>query len=268
MQLLPDLPLPAAAAAQLVTYQAEIDRLGTFAERVASGKQLFKARNRKGNATFDLVKKVLTEMCSGARRCAYCEDSAADEVEHVHPKHFYPDRVFVWRNYVYSCGPCNGPKGSRFAVFPAGPGSQVELVQSVHALSPPPAGVPGLIDPRAEDATQFLALELRDTFYFVERAPAGTVEHERARYTIDVLGLNKREILPRARRAAYLDYCAHLRQYIAVRSEGGDAAELTRLEREILTRQHPTVWSEMKRQHASLPKIAPLFAEAPEALSW
>lgn len=72
MQRLPDLPLPAAAAAQLDTYQAELDRQGTFAERVARGKQLFKTYNRKGNTTFDTIKNVLTEMCSGARRCAYC----------------------------------------------------------------------------------------------------------------------------------------------------------------------------------------------------
>lgn len=269
MQRLPDLPLPAAAAAQLIAYQAEIDRLATFAEQVESGKRLFRSRNQRTNATFNAIKTVLTAMCSGSRRCAYCEDSAADEVEHIYPKHFYPDRVFVWRNYVYACGPCNGPKGSSFAVFPAGPDSQVELTRlSESAPSPPPTGEPGLIDPRTEDATQFLALELRETFYFVERAPAGTLEHERARYTIKILGLNEREVLPASRRAAYKDYRAHLSQYLTVRTHGGDAAELTRLATEIRTRQHPTVWSEMKRQHASLPNLAPLFAAVPEALTW
>ena len=167
MQRLPDLPLPTAAAAQLTEYQAEIDRFATFAERVENGKRLFKSRNQKTNATFNAIKAVLTAMCSGSRRCAYCEDSAADEVEHVYPKHFYPGRVFVWPNYVYACGPCNGPKGSSFAVFTAGPGSQVELRRFASAPSPPPVGVAGLIDPRTEDATRFLSLELRDTFYFV-----------------------------------------------------------------------------------------------------
>lgn len=268
MQCLPDLPLPPAAAAQLIEYQAEIDRLVMFDQRVEAGKRLFRSRNQKSNATFVAVRNVLTAMCSGARRCAYCEDSAADEVEHVYPKHFYPDRVFVWRNYVYACGPCNAPKGSQFAVFPAGPDSRVELAHTEHASSPPPVGVPGLIDPRVEDATRFLALELRDTFYFVERAAAGTLDHERAKYTIKVLGLNEREILPAARRAAYLDYRAHLSQYLAVRTHGGDGAELTRLASEIRTRQHPTVWSEMKRQHADLPNLSRLFAAVPEALNW
>jgi uncharacterized protein (TIGR02646 family) len=207
-------------------------------------------------------------MCSGARRCAYCEDSAADEVEHIYPKHFYPDRVFVWRNYVYACGPCNGPKGSRFSVFIADTGSQVELTRSQNTLSPPPIGLPGLIDPRIENPEQFLALELRDTFYFVERATIGTLDYERAKYTIKILGLNEREFLPAARRSAYRDYRAHLSQYLAVRDNGGDAAELTRLAAEIRTRQHPTVWSEMKRQHTHLPNLASLFAAVPEALNW
>lgn len=268
MLRLPDLPLPAAAAAQLAAYQAEIDGLATFAERVQSGKRLFKSRNNKANETFQAVKARLTEMCSGAKRCAYCEDSAADEVEHIYPKHFYPDRVFVWPNYAYACGPCNGPKGSSFAVFTAGPGSKVELERSADPPSPPPAGIPGLIDPRAEDATRLLALDLRDTFYFVERAAPGSLDHERARYTIEILGLNTREYLRLARRAAYRDYCAHLTQYLVVRTGGGDEAELRRLAIEIQTRQHPTVWSEMRRQHADLPILAPLFAAVPEALTW
>lgn len=32
------------------------------------------------------VRRVLDEMCSGPRRCGYCEDSCADEIEHIRPK--------------------------------------------------------------------------------------------------------------------------------------------------------------------------------------
>jgi hypothetical protein len=266
VQLLPNLPLPVAAAVKLAEYQAEIDGLATFAERVEAGKRLFNSRNNKSNVTFNAIKSVLTNMCSGARRCVYCEDSAADEVEHIYPKHFYPDRVFVWENFVYACGPCNGPKASSFAVFIVNAEAKVELTRSADP-SPPPIGVPGLIDPRLEDATQLLALDLRETFYFVERATSGTLEHQRASYTIEILGLNKREYLRLARRAAYRDYRAHLAQYRAVRTSGNEA-EMQRLAHEIRTRQHPTVWTEMKRQHANLPDLAQLFADSPEALTW
>jgi uncharacterized protein (TIGR02646 family) len=269
MQYLPFHHLPVNTLATLATYQAEVDDVAIFAERVATGKKLFKSRNNSANLTFKIIKKVLTKMCSGVRRCVYCEDSLADEVEHIYPKHFYPDRVFSWPNYVYACGPCNGPKESKFAVFTAGADSKVELVRTSDAPLPPPVGISGLLDPRVEDPAQMLALDIRGgTFWFVPRSSKGTLDYERATYTIETLGLNKRDVLPSARRAAYKDYIAHLTQYVVVRTGGGDESELQRLAHEIATRQHPTVWAEMRRQHQQLHLVAPLFAAAPEALSW
>jgi hypothetical protein len=96
MILLPDITLPDATAAGLRDLQAEVDAVGAYADQVAEGKRLFGLRNTPGNAIFDDVKRTLWLMCSGARRCAYCEDSAADEVEHVRPKDLYPHVVFAW----------------------------------------------------------------------------------------------------------------------------------------------------------------------------
>jgi hypothetical protein len=127
MILLPDIALAEEAAAELRALQAEVDAAGSYADQVAEGKRLFELRNRRGNAIFDEVKRTLERMCAGARRCAYCEDSAADEVEHVRPKDLYPQVVFAWRNYVYACGPCNGPKGSHFAVLGADGVTAVEV---------------------------------------------------------------------------------------------------------------------------------------------
>lgn len=109
---LPDWQLPSEALTKLAEYQQEIDALPDYAARVERAKASWKTRNRKGDPTFDAVKQSLTEMCSGARRCAYCEDSLADEVEHFRPKDLYPEVVFAWANYLYTCGPCNGPKNN------------------------------------------------------------------------------------------------------------------------------------------------------------
>ncbi len=98
-------------------YQSEIDKLPTFEEKSRKAKVVFPKRNKNGNKVFDEIKIKLTEMCSGARRCIYCEDSVGDEVEHIHPKNLYPEMCFCWENYVYACGKCNGPKGDQFAVF-------------------------------------------------------------------------------------------------------------------------------------------------------
>ncbi|HVV85543.1 MAG TPA: hypothetical protein VHE35_20930 [Kofleriaceae bacterium] len=269
MILLPDVPLAAAAAAKLVHYQAEVDARPTYAERVAEAKRLFGLRNQRGEDAFDAVKEALDRMCSGARRCAYCEDSMADEVEHVRPKDLYPDVVFAWSNYVYACGPCNGPKGSHFAVFPEGTDELVVVSRKPKAeIVPPIAGAPALIDPRAEDATTFMWLDLRDTYKFTPLGKKGTRPYERAKYTIDTLHLNDRDALSRARRAAYVDYVNFVRRYERDRDAKSPPAHLSWLAGELRGRQHPTVWREMKRQREQLPELRELFASVPEAAAW
>ncbi len=109
--------LPAEAAARLRGYQGEVDAEPTYPKQVAAADTLFSSRNRCSNRTFKVVRAKLFEMCGGVRRCGYCEDSMADEVEHIWPKSLYPERVFSWQNYLYACGPCNGPKNNDFKVF-------------------------------------------------------------------------------------------------------------------------------------------------------
>lgn len=266
---LPDIALAEAALAELRALQAEVDAAGSYADRVAEGKRLFALRNRRGNAIFDEVKRALDRMCAGARRCAYCEDSAADEVEHVRPKDLYPQVVFAWSNYVYACGPCNGPKGSHFAVLVADSDAPVEVSRKrADPIVPPPDGEPALIDPRVEDATRLMLLDLRETYLFTPLAAKGTRDHARADYTIRTLRLNLRPELARARREAYVDYVARLRHYQHERNAGASPAQLTELREGVQRRQHPTVWREMQRQREMLPALLELFAAVPEAVSW
>lgn len=269
MILLPDIALTDVAAAGLRALQAEVDAAGPYAARVAEGKRLFGLRNTRGNAIFDEVKRALDLMCSGARRCAYCEDSAADEVEHVRPKDLYPQVVFAWGNYIYACGPCNGPKGSHFAVFVAGAAALVEVARRAKdPITQPLNGEPALIDPRTEDATKLMFLDLRETYLFTPLAAKGTRDHARADYTITTLRLNKRPELPRARREAYLDYVGRVRHYKHERDTKVSAFRLVELREAVQRRQHPTVWREMLRQREKLPELHALFADVPEAASW
>lgn len=252
------------ASIQLDVWQREVDAGASFEEQVAAAKAQFTAKNRKGNLTFDAVKEALALMCAGVRRCVYCEDSLADEVEHLRPKYFYPGQVFAWSNYVFACGPCNAFKGSKFAVFVEG--TRMDLVRRRDTPpTPPPVGVYALLDPRAEDVNDLLGLDLQDTFYFLPRATKGTLLYERVEVTIELLGLNEREALPRARRAAYADFKALL---VTAAKHGDDPAELARLGTHVRERQHPSVWHEMKRQQTKLPALAALFGAAPAALGW
>lgn len=264
-----DLDLPADAATKLDAYQADVDAKVSYEERVAEGKRLFGLRNSRDNAVFAAVKNTLDRMCSGERRCAYCEDSMADEVEHVRPKDLYPQHVFAWPNYIYACGPCNGPKGNLYAVLPPGAAIPVEVARKPKdPVLPPADGEPALIDPRTEDATSFMLLDLRDTYRFTPLARKGTRKHERAAYTIKVLHLNDRDALTRARRAAYIDYVNFVRRYERDRDAQLATTHLQSLVGELRRRQHPTVWREMQRQREKIPELAELFAAVPEAATW
>lgn len=221
------------------------------------------------NKAFRRVRSTLTSMCAGAKRCMYCEDSAADEVEHHRPKDLYPEHVFDWENYLYACGPCNGPKNNRFAVF-ASDGSLVDVTRKRNQpVRPPVKGNPVLLHPRIENPLEYMMLDiLGDTFLFVPTAAAQSREFERAAYTIQLLRLNQRDYLPVARREAYRSYKSRLADYVHMRDAGASSSTLGLMIDAIRRMQHPTVWSEMSRQSNLIPELTHLFAPAPEALTW
>jgi uncharacterized protein (TIGR02646 family) len=262
---LPDSSLSTAASQQLMSWQAEVDAFTSHAARSEAARRLFRQRNTARNRTFAEVRRQLTAMCSGARRCGYCEDSAADEVEHIRPKALYPELVFAWRNCLYACGPCNGPKNNQFAVFPRRARKPVEVSRS--AGGPPPTGESALIDPRGEDPMAFLMLDPQGTFLFEPRASKGTRDYARADYTRRILRLN-RELLLVARAEAFSAYRARLSEYVTRRGRSASKTELQRHIQAIQRAAHPTVWWEMKRQQRHHRELRALFREAPEALTW
>lgn len=265
MILLPKITLPKKVNDLLKRLQEKVDSLTTYEKQVVEAKSLFKQNNTPQNVTFKEVRKTLTKMCSGAKRCCYCEDSYADEVEHIKPKDLYPEEVFVWKNYLYSCGPCNSPKQNKFAIFSAITGELIIVTRKQkEPIIPPEHGESVFINPRYENALDFMELDLFDTFYFVPLFPEGTVEYQRAKFTIETLRLNDRDLLAEAREEAFCSYRARLVEYIK-KKENEDTTALVRA---IKRMQHPTVWLEMKRQREFIPELDKLFNQAPEALLW
>jgi hypothetical protein len=238
---------------------------------------LFPLRNKKGNPTFDKVKEKLSALCSGAERCAYCEDSKGDEVEHIYPKDLYPSRCFEWDNYLYACGPCNGPKNNQFAIFRDADGvfQAVQPPKGQLAVEPP-SGEAVLLNPRVEDPLNYCMLDLATTFKFVIIAPRGTKEYDRANYTFNtVLKLNdQREYLRKARKSAYGNYRARLLEYNHQKGQGATPEQLAVLQKGIRGEAHPTVWKEMQRYHSMGllihvdAALDALFVASPEALTW
>jgi len=269
---LPEVTLEADARRQLDAWQRELNAASLFPDRVEKGKATFKLRNVKSDKTFRRVRATLRRMCGGAVRCAYCEHSTPDEVEHIWPKDFYPERVFDWFNYLYACGTCNGRKLNHWCVRDAQDNlhnlKRSETERSSKNYGPPPVGDPMFIDPRDEDPMRFLRVDLLDTFEVAPRTGLDDHAQKRAVWTIEKLELNLREDLVGARANHYFTYIDRLKQHIVDR-DAGESEEDLHLRVECVRRMdHPMVWREMQRSHRKLPRIAELFVQAPEALSW
>jgi len=268
MMYIPNQPLNVASAGQLTIWQTAIDSHFSYEDRVKNAKSSFKLKNVVGNNTFRHVRETLEKMCFGHRRCMYCEDSCADEVEHAMPKDLYPEQVFCWENYLYACGPCNGPKSNRYAIFSIA-GVVTEVGRNAKApIVPPIAGEHVFINPRLEDPFLTLELDLSGTFRFRPMTGANAVSEARANWTIVVLGLNTRKFLVKARENVFNLCRVALREYSRMKMEGADLAELDNIQTTIMEMPHPTVFNEMQRQAAFNRRIGDIFRTVPEALSW
>lgn len=266
---LPNINLPPNIALSLNTYQEIVNRCATYQEQVEKASALFKQCNTINNQTFKVVREKLAEMCCGARRCCYCEDSYADEIEHIKPKSLYPDVSFAWDNYLYACGPCNGPKNNNFKIYNPVTMATIDVTRKKgDPVVPPICGEMLLINPKIEDPLEYMSVDIIDTFYFVPRHSPGTIAYEKAKYTIDLLNLNNRDSLVVARKNAYFTYRARLYEYREKKMKNSSAEELNKLVDNLKKIDHPTIWAEIKRQKNYVTDLLSLFNSIPEALTW
>lgn len=267
---LPTLALPNDTAQALGQLQIAVDGIGDYSGRVTAGKTAFGQHNKKTNAVFKIVREKLYELAGKTRRCAYCEDSMGDEVEHVAPKDLYPEKVFTWENYVYACGPCNGSnKRSKWKIFD-GNGTIVDVTRRPKApVVAPVTGNPLFINPRSEEPMDFLQLDIAGgTFAFVPKFGIGPTERERALYTRTLVGLNTRAGIVERRRQAYVFFRSALESYDHEKTINGSAAKLAEIEQTVRNTDHRSVWKEMQRQRAVIAELTPLFSRNPESLNW
>jgi len=263
-----NIPLTQRSLGYLKRWQKAIDDELNYELQIKKAK----ASWGKSNKTFDEIKEKLRLMSNSTYRCSYCEDSFADEIEHIYPKDLYPDRTFIWENYLYACGPCNGPKNSQFALM--------EMTGTLRDITRPrnlphgyiyqrPSNLPtAFIDPRTETPTDFMELDIIDTFRIVPALGISLSDEIRANYTIKVLRLNERDYLVQARRNAYGNFKSRLEIYRQQKNGGANQTQLFNLIEGIKLENHQTVWFEMKRLHTFVPELANLFSDIPEALTW
>lgn len=273
-----DRELSKAASVTLDFLQNKVDGAGDYASRVAAAGTEWNNKLSSGfkQMAFRTIRTTLSEMCIGPVRCAYCEDSLADEIEHILPKSWFPESTFRWLNYVFACGPCNGPKGNRCGVVVGDSVTELERRRGDPA-APPVSGQSAMINPRTEDPLYFLELDIggqtesgeaiEGTFNFLPAIGISAKDEARASFTINVLGLN-REVIRVARANAFGGFRARLQQYVEIKEHLAPASELEELKGDLLRTPHLTVFAEMRRQRKFWDYLRDIFDKAPEIMDW
>lgn len=285
-------PLTQQDLDHLAERQKEIDDLADFEARAKKANALWAS---KSASAFNRIKIVLKEMCVGVEICVYCEANEATDVEHIFPKKLYPEKAFTWENYVLACNKCNSHyKSDKFEIFTAPNSTDIQNVTPPRGEYRQPASDDGLfLNQRSEDPLLFLDLDLTNQlFVFTERPAEGTRDFHRATHTIKLLGLNARAALVAARKHAVRFYISRLENYANAKHSQDfqslksalnddfdsidDTADfiaekeriLASIKNDILEHSHPTVWRELVRQRANLPKTNGLLNAAPESVDW
>lgn len=277
----------------LAEKQTEINAKTTFLEKKNRAKMSWNGKRGSddGKAVFTEIVGKLKDMNVSKGICNYCENDVSIDIEHIFPKSFYPEKAFLWSNYLLSCKKCNMyHKNDDFAVFnPIGSTNRQDLVRGT--LTPPPNDDALLINPRSDNAINFLVLDLVNAFAFtpVDRDKTSR-NYQKGDYTVKLLDLNNEELKHARRNLAYT-YTENLERYSKIKVatnfeelkkaihpmdrideskklEGEKQLYLKNLETYILELPHPTVWEEIKRQRKNILNIEILFSKVPEASDW
>ena len=214
--------LTADSTTHLALVQEEINNQANFKEKVVRANLKWKAKQSTimAKAVFAEIKNKLVEMCSGTEICVYCEHNEATDIEHIFPKRLYPDKCFSWNNYVLACGKCNTHfKKEIFRIFnPDESETMQDITPKRNKYTEPENEDAVFINQRVDDPMNYLEIDfLGKTFYYFERQEAGTRDYEKAKFTKDLLGLNRREDLVQHRKTAYKFYKGELQRYAAIK---------------------------------------------------
>lgn len=253
-------PLPGATQVELMKLRQRV-RNEPPAGQAKAAKDLWKQQNRKSGPVFRVVRKHLLKRSRCSRgACAWCDHDSASQIDHVAPKHHFPQQAFRWANLVPCCGRCNQTKGDQCAVIVKG--KQVKLTRK--------HGVPKQFDklaylhPRMDRMEDHFALDLTTGLWIAIRD--SQEDTERAELTLSILGLNEIQFLCDARKAAWNSLRDAL-ELAALAHGAGDQATLDEKRRHIASLPQ-TIWAQMKKHRQQYSRINMLFERLPVALTW
>lgn len=274
--------------------QGQIDALPTYKAQVKEAKVLWqnKKKTNPQKAAFNRVEKELQKLAIGANNyCNYCEANVGTTIEHIYPRGLFPNKTFVWENFLWTCKQCNGKhKISQFQIFKNPHTAEIINLVKDYSFVRPPNEDAVFVNPRIENPLDYLQLDLESGLFETKEKDSHTRAYQRAVYTIETLQLNTRKGLVANRQKAYQNYQDLLQQYIDIqhcissealiaifpvsnntkRAPWVEQKKLANLEFKTMffNQNHPTVWKEMQRQNTVLPSLKKLFQQVPEALTW
>jgi uncharacterized protein (TIGR02646 family) len=288
--------IPLATKNLTPTTQAELDQLQQkvnserfFDDRTQKAQALWKSKGgANGQRAFREVFEKLAQMCVYVEVCNYCEQSEANDIEHIYPKSFFPELTFAWPNYILACKQCNTAyKLDKCFVLDSN-GNVLEVPRKTQ----PPSNQGAFINPRLENPNDFMILSLT-SFKFEVLPDLPNAQCNKAEKTIEILQLNNRDVLVAARKSAARHYFETLDRLIRILeavtideirailtpydTEINLNQALSDIKNEIreslkiyiTSYQHPSVWFSIKTIESKVnPKWNTLFQRFPEALHW
>jgi uncharacterized protein (TIGR02646 family) len=286
LQLDLQLSPPRELQSELDHLQAKIDTEPEFEKRCEKAQSTWK---NKSKSTAEQLIDRLRELSSLKWHCHYCEDNEDSDIEHICPKSFFPEKTFVWENYLLACKLCNSGYKLDHCFLIDENGNLAKLPRKQR---PQQDAQHAFINPRSENPNDLLLLNLQ-TFTFHNIAQPGSIEWHRVEKTLEILQLNNRDKLIRSRKAAAIQcydlmdrLCRILRATTHSEVERllhpdfepiDHSKELSIIQSEIsqsfrdflLSQRHPAVWHAIKVVASKTePKWQEIFNQIPEALSW
>jgi len=268
--------------------QNQLNLEQNFKEKSIKAKSLWNSKGgENGKKIFIQIKEVLLNMCVGVEVCNYCEANEANDIEHIYPKSFFPEFTFVWENYILACKQCNsGYKLDKCFVL----NNEGTIYKTFRGEEPKYKTV-AIINIRTEDPNKFLWLNFQ-TWKFEIIEELTLKDYNKADKTLEILALNQRDYLVKAREICAIEYfntLDKLKRIIEADSKEEIETILTPYDYfdktqtiEIIKNEikisvfkyikkmpHPSVWFYIKLIESKInTKWKNIFDIIPEALNW
>ena len=270
--------------ATLKKLQDKLDALSLFEKKTKKAQLLWDAKGSPTyKSTFSGIKANLMSLTVYVETCNYCEHNEATDIEHIYPKSFFPEKTFVWDNYLLACKICNTTYKLDQCLVVSGSGQTIRVNRGHQAPFPQLA----FINPRIEDPNQFLYMNTL-TWKFDLLANLNPVDIAKAKGTIEILQLNTRSLLTKARKdnAVYIFERLDKLQRILAATDFDEIKQIispynhldiskplaemkTNLKASFLAdihkKAHPSVWYWIRKISSKTePKWIEIFAKFPE----